>query len=307
MTVNELKSNIITNNLSNFYIFYGDEYYVQKVYISKIAEVTNSTIQYIESISEIGKSAGASLFASKKCFVCLDNTELSKSNNLERDIEKIKQNLGLNCLILQFSKLDKRSKLYTLAKEYGIEFEQLHSVVIQKHLMENLKILPVTANKLAEICENDYGRCLLELDKVKNFTNEEPDKAFKTLLDKGIIYEPPGDKIFDFVNAVLGNKTKLAFSLLQDCKDIGEPSLRLLLVLYNSVKHLLQVQSCERNIEETTGLTSWEVRNVQNFQGIYRNSELVNAMRIIRDTEVGIKTGKIDESIAVEYVLVNMM
>ena len=307
MTVRELKANIIANNLENLYIFYGPEYIVQKVYISKIAEQLNSEIQYIESLAEIKQYAGQSLFASKKCFVCLDNTELLKSNDINGDFAKIQQILGENCLILTFSKLDKRSKFYSQVEARATEFQLLHPVVLEKHLRENLEILPPTAQKLAEVCEYDYGRCLLEIDKIKNYNAEEPNKAFKELLDNGVIYQPPGDKIFDFVNAVLSGNPRLAFDLLQECKEIGEPSLRLLLVLFTNIKHLLQVQSCEQNIAETTGLSSWEIRCVQNYQGIYRNSELVKAMKIIREVEKGIKIGKIEDSIAVDYVLVNIM
>lgn len=307
MTVRELKANIIANNLENLYIFYGPEYIVQKVYISKIAKQLNSEIQYIESLAEIKQYAGQSLFASKKCFVCLDNTELLKSNDINGDFAKIQQILGENCLILTFSKLDKRSKFYSQVEARATEFQLLHPVVLEKHLRENLEILPPTAQKLAEVCEYDYGRCLLEIDKIKNYNAEEPNKAFKELLDNGVIYQPPGDKIFDFVNAVLSGNPRLAFDLLQECKEIGEPSLRLLLVLFTNIKHLLQVQSCEQNIAETTGLSSWEIRCVQNYQGIYRNSELVKAMKIIREVEKGIKIGKIEDSIAVDYVLVNIM
>lgn len=317
MTVNDLKLQIVSNNLSNnLYIFYGEERIVQRVYIQKIAEVTESELVYIDSLEDVVVDSGSFLFSTKTCYVCIDEPKIVKSSNLERDFEKILQLLKSNILILQFSKLDKRGKFYnfitkdkdaSVANFIAVEFEPLHEVVIEKHLKEQLDILPPTAKKLIEVCEGDYGRCLLELDKVKNYTVELPDKAFKVLLDNGVIYQPPGDMIFDFVSAVLANKPKTAFSLLQECKDIGEPSLRLLLVLFTNIRHLLQVQSCETNIAETTGLSSWEIRNVQNYQGIYRNSELVKALHLIRDTEMGIKTGKIDDAIAVDYVLVNIL
>ena len=310
MTVNELKSDILSNNLKNLYIFYGEEYYVQKVYISKIAETKGCDIQYIDSVADISKYSGLSLFDTPKCFVCLDDDKMLKSNNLSADFEKILQILGLNCLILQFSKLDKRSKFYNQVKDAATEFQELHPAVLEKHVKENLEILDVTAKKLAEVCENDYGRCLLEIDKIKNYSqgkNIPNDSAFAELLKSGTIYQPPKDVIFDFVGAVLARKSNIAFSLLQECKDIGEPSLRLLLVLFTNIKHLLQVQSCERNIEETTGLTGWEIRVVSNYQGIYRNSELVNAMKLIREIETGIKMGKIEDAMAVEYALVNIL
>ena len=307
MTIQELKIQIMNNNISNILIFYGEEYMVQKLYIQKIAEVTQSEIQFISNLIDIKEYSLDALIESKKCFVCVDNQELSKSSDLDRDFAKISQILGSNLLILQFTKLDKRSKLFTQLKDSAVEFEHLHPLVLEKHLMQDADIQQPTAKKLAEVCEYDYGRCLLELNKIKNYGTEQLDRLFKELLDKGVIYEPPGDKIFDFVNAVLSRQPVLAFKLLDKCKDIGEPSLRLLQVMFTNIKHLLQVQSCQSDIQITTGLSTWEIRNVQGYQGVYRNGELVKAMRLIQAAESGIKMGKIDESIAVEYVLINIM
>ena len=320
MTVNDLKLQIVSNNLSNkLYIFYGEEYIVQRTYIQKISEVTESDIEYIDSVEDVLSDSGSSLFSFKKCYVCVDDAVLLKSNNLEKDFKNILQALEDNILILQYSKIDKRSKFYNFITKdkdlpfsdfVAVEFEYLHPVVLEKHILEKVKLTPEAVKKLIEVCEQDYGRILLEVDKIDRYANCENlfcNEAFTKLLKNKIIYQPPGDMIFSFVDAVLANKPKTAFSLLQECKEIGEPSLRLLLVLFTNIRHLLQVQSCETNIAETTGLSSWEIRNVQNYQGIYRNSELVRALHLIQETEKGIKTGQIEDAIAVDYVLVNIL
>jgi len=41
--------------------------------------------------------------------------------------------------------------------------------------------------------------------------------------------------------------------------------------------------------------------------GYYSIGELVRALRIIQKTEEGIKTGKIDEQISIDYVLNNIL
>ena len=305
MTINELKVKIIQGDLDNLFIFYGEESTVQKIYAHKIAKKTNSNLCYIDGIEEAFESDG--LFADKNCYVCIDSVEMIKSDNLERDYEKISQKIGSNILILQFSKLDKRSKLYKFCESVGVAFEHMQDVVLTKHIRDELDVSPLVAQKLIEVCEADYGRCLLELDKIKRCGEENPNKAFQDLLEHGIIYEPPQDKIFDFVDAVLAGKPKLSFNLLQECKEIGEPSLKLLSVLFTNTKHLLQVQGCtNENVADTTGLSNWEIRNAQNHKGVYKNYELVDIMRLIRKVEIGIKTGQIEEQMAVDYVLVNI-
>ena len=79
-------------------------------------------------------------------------------------------------------------------------------------------------------------------------------------------------------------------------------------LLYNNFKIILLIQSCKSNdIEKTTGLKSNEIYFNKDKIGYYSIGELVNALRIIQKTEEGIKTGKIDEEISIDYVLDNIL
>lgn len=134
------------------------------------------------------------------------------------------------------------------------------------------------------------------------------DEAFEKLVNDGVVFVPPYDAIFDFVDAVLKRKVKLAYNLYQQCRDIGESNLALLSVLFTNAKAVLQVQSCtSKDIAKSTGLTGWQIKCAKDKCGYYRNRELVQMMRIVQNTEKGIKTGEIEEGIAIEYVLVNVL
>ena len=79
-------------------------------------------------------------------------------------------------------------------------------------------------------------------------------------------------------------------------------------MLYNNFKIILLIQSCKSNdIEKTTGLKSNEIYFNKDKTGYYSIGELVNALKIIQKTEEGIKTGKIDEEISIDYVLDNIL
>ena len=68
------------------------------------------------------------------------------------------------------------------------------------------------------------------------------------------------------------------------------------------------IQSCKsNNIEKTTGLKSNEIYFNKDKTGYYRIGELVRALKIIQKTEEGIKTGKIDEEISIDYILCNIL
>lgn len=133
------------------------------------------------------------------------------------------------------------------------------------------------------------------------------DEAFEILLKDGTIYVPPYDAVFDFVGSVLRRDIR-CFYLLDQSYQSGEATLVLLSVLYNNVKALLQVQSCHsQDISKVTGLSGWQIKNVIDKKGFYDNDELVNLLKIIQKVENGIKTGKIDEKLAVDYILVRCL
>lgn len=60
-------------------------------------------------------------------------------------------------------------------------------------------------------------------------------------------------------------------------------------------------------ITERTGLTAWQVKLAKEKGNHYSIGELVNAMKIIRSSEKGIKTGMIEQEVAIDYILVNIL
>ena len=79
-------------------------------------------------------------------------------------------------------------------------------------------------------------------------------------------------------------------------------------LLYNNFRTILLIQSCKSNdICKTTGLQNNQVYFNKDKVGYYTIRELVLALRIIQKTEEAIKTGKIDEELSLDYVLVNIL
>ena len=308
MTYTDIKGHLLNGTVPNFLIFCGDEREVQRVYINKIAESKKQILKRIDGVGEALKNQGLSLFSQSYCYVCSDDADFQKAENVW---DKISDMVGENTLIYQVSKIDKRSKFYNHFESIITTFDHMTEQVLTKHIREHSELSVNACKTLCEICEYDYSRILSELDKIsiyKEVSGVGWDTALMDLMGNGTIYVPPTDAIFKWVNAVLGGKPQQSFRLYEECKAIGEPSLRLLLVLYQGVKRLLQVQSCEvKDICENTGLSQWEVNLVKDFVGIYRNAELVDALRDIRAIEVGIKTGQIEEELSVPCAMINLL
>lgn len=316
MDVSDVKNQIKQKRIDPYYIFTGPEWEVQKQYIYMIAKVLNAEVKRIDSISDVyGKVRSISMLGKRFCYVVRDDKELIMYPELQDQLGRLMSN-G-NVLIHIITSIDKRTKFYKLYKNKIVEFDPLKPQVLKKYIQKEIPLSDRNCQMLIDICENDYGRILLEIDKIYQFSNYymrmpiapiDYNEVFDLLVKDGTIYEPPYDAVFDFVDSVLKRKVNRSFDLLQQSYDSGEATLVLLSVLYNNAKALLQVQSCESNdIAKVTGLTGWQIKNAIDKKGKYTNGELVRLLRIIQKVESGIKTGTIDEKIAMEYVLVNVL
>lgn len=313
MTVQEVKTQIKNKSVKPFYIFTGDELEVINIYINKIAECENLGVSRIDSISSIYSKFLSKSFVTKNyCYVLRDDKELLTQEKLW-DTLSVKGVQGNNIIILVLSNVDKRSKFYKRFQDSIVEFEHLPDTVLIKYIKKEISLNDKNCKRLIDICESDYSRILLEVDKIKQYAkgfsgNYGFDNFFQMLVDNGTIYQPPKDAIFDFVDAVLKGKVVKSFELLRNCYGVGESPIVLLSVLYNNVKQVLQVQSCtSKDIAKTTGLSAWQVKCAKEKCGYYSIGDLVYFLKLIRRVEKGIKTGEIEECMAVDYVLVNML
>lgn len=312
MDVGTLKTKIINKQLDSFMIWTGDEWKVQDIYIQQMVRSLGLETKRIDSISDIyGKLKNRSFVLKPRIYIVRDDKELMTNEKLQQQIQN--GLLGDNYLILLLTSVDKRTKFYKAFKASIIVFERLSDSMLKKYVKREIKLSERNTERLIEICEHDYGRCLLEIDKIQRYAKEsgEEDKldhSFEVLLTTGTIHQPPHDAIFDFVGAYLDRKPRLTFDLFEQCKEIGEATMVMLSVMYSNTKALLQVQAHSgADICKSTGLSAWQVKCAKEHLNKYSVDELIYMLQLIQKVEVGIKTGKIEEGNAIEYLLVRTL
>ena len=304
MDIFDVKQQIHDKQLRNMYIFTGDELEVMSRYVHKISEVSGKAIQMIDKVSEITPNVTA-LFPEYYCYVCRDDSDFMKAESAWEHFDEF---IGDNILILKCTKVDKRSKFYKYFEEQIVTFDFLNPTLLTLYLRRDTDLSEDACQELVAVCENNYSAILLEWDKIKSNKAYTSDYCLRKLLDDGAIQEPFTDTVYDFADAVVMGKPKKSFALYQRCYDNGEGALKLLSALYTNFKRVLQVQSCtSKDIAQSTGLTDQEVYFAKQKVGVYGNGEIVHALRLIQGVEIGIKSGKVDEEIAVPYVLVNVL
>lgn len=320
MNMLDVKSDIHNKTPKKYYVFTGEEIEVMNIFVRKIAEVAKATICRADTLSSIfSKLQNRSMLSIKNCFVIRDDKEYLSTEDVWIKLEN-EELQNDNIVILLYSDIDKRSKFYKHSKDIIVEFNALTDENLKREIQKRIQLSDRNCAELIDVSEHSLGIILNEIDKIKSYgagLNSIPadtleksryDKFFIELLDDGTIHQPPRDVIWDFVDAVLLRQRNKAFGLLQEALDYGNPVLTLISVLYKDTKQLLQVQGCKSDdVSASTGLSGWDIKRAKPRCGRYAIRELVDAMYLIRNTEKGIKSGSIDESLAIEYILVNMM
>lgn len=319
MDVSTLKSYIKLKTIPSFLIFGGEEWKVQEIYIQQIAKATGFETKRIDSITDvIGNLRNRSFFKNPIIYIVRDDKELMQNEKIQALIEG--GLLGDNILILLLTNIDKRTKFYKQFKERICLFERLSDSLLKKYTLKELKLSESDLQRLIDICEHDYGRILLEIDKIKMYQRSTVDgqwdgvsmlsihDCFKNLVEDGTIYNPPYDAIFDLVSAILDRKVNKAFDLLQQSYAMGEATLVILSVLYKVAKAVLQIQTYEGdNLSKATGLSGWEIKNAKPHVNKFGDEELIYILQLIQKIERGIKTGRMEDEFAMQYLLTHIM
>jgi len=307
MEVTAVKRQIQNKRLDRFFVFTGNEIEAQRIYINKISEVSGKPIKRIEQVKD-AFNRRASLLKVSFVFVCGNDMEFWKSAiNLETVLEL----LGDNILILQMTDIDKRSKSYKSYSEQIVNFEYMDADVLYKYVQKVCRLSDDNTYDLIDVCEQDYNKILLEIDKINRYAFARGvgvDEAYTDLMSQGTISRPPKDAIFDFTDAFLRADVREAFRLLEDCKAIGEPALRIISVLYTNIKRVLQVQVCESgDVCKSTGLTPWDVKIAKKTLNCWQSEDLVFFLKTLQRLEQGIKTGEVEEGTALDLLMVSIL
>ena len=317
MNIQDVKQDIKDKKIRPYYIFSGDEIEIQRIYVNKIANVLGYPVTRVDCISDVWSTmTSPSLFNEYSVYVVRDDKDLMNNETVQSQIDN--GAIGKNILIHLVTIVDKRTKWYKSNSSRIIEFERLSTAVLKKYIQKRVTLNNANCERLIAICENDYCRILLEIDKIIWFAeyNHDPamgytlsyDDVFEKLLQDGTIFQPAHDAIFDLVDAILKRQINRVYNLLYQSYAVGEANMVILSVLYNNAKQVLQVQSCESSdICKSTGLSSWQVKCAKDKCGFYSIGELVNILREIQKIQKGIIIGQIDDSLSVEYLLVNIL
>lgn len=315
MELVDLMTAVAENKVPHYLILFGEEQAILDIYIQHIAQ--NYKIVYCDTVayalSQVGKK---SIDKSNKVYIVNEDNAYT---NAEESWKNVKQTFSKSkhILLLKYHSIDKRGKFYTQNKGNAVEFTHLSEDVLINYIQQKLPDLSEeNASKLITWCNYDYGRILMEIDKIQQWVNYYTDKegtpntdsAFKLLNKQGLFYKEIGDITFELTNAVLGGYSETAIQKLDEAKRKGEPAMMIASILYTGFRNLLAYQGLGNNKKgamERTGMTKGELYGCTKNVGGYSIPEVKRNMLFCQQVEAGIKMGTIDEDIALEYLVLH--
>lgn len=307
MEVTELKKQIKENKLDSIYIFHGEEHEVMKTYLREMSKRCGLELSYVDSVFTLASQARTkSLIPTHHLYVIVDDKDYLTNDKLWEKFKGLKDDV----VVFYYTSTDLRLKFWKNFKDRAVEFKKLSDKDLVKYIQKQINLTEENCHRLINACESDYGRILLEINKIWHCmmatkADDMPNNTFEMLLADGTIYQPPKDAIFDFVGAFLERNPIKAFNLLEQSYAVGESNMVLLSVMYSNVRNLLIYQSAKSG--DRTTLSGWEKKNVAPFKNNYSNGELVKTLKLIREAESGIKKGLIQDDMSVQSVLVKVM
>lgn len=300
-------------NIPHYMIWYGEEQKIIDMYLDRIKSFYKPV--HCDSVAfVVNQLRVKSLDKSNKIYIVTEDDEYRKNEQAWNNVKEM-LNKSKHILLLRYASVNKKLKFYTQQKDSFTEFVHLQPDILTQYIQKDINLSDSNCEKLITMCGNDYGRILLEVDKINQYLDRKrkdifPNDAFSILCEQGAIYSEIGDITFELTNAVLGGYPDKAIQKLDEAKRKGEPTLRIISILYDGFRNLVSYNALGKDKKDAgkrTGLTGWQIKQCIDLNGGYSMKELIRNMMLCQRVESGIKTGTIEEEIALEYCILSCL
>lgn len=117
------------------------------------------------------------------------------------------------------------------------------------------------------------------------------------------------NKIFDMVSAIVTRKTKAAMELYEDLLTLKEPPMRILFLIARQFNQILQVKELmgqgmdKGSIASRLKMQPFVVGKVMPQARSFSREQILSYVNLCVDAEEAVKTGRLNERLAVELLI----
>lgn len=317
-----IDEDIKRGQFAQVYLLYGEEAYLKKQYKDKLkhamvpeGDTMNFSAFEGKSINpkEIIDLAETLPFFADRRVILIENSGFFK-NACEELAEYLPQVAPATHFIFVEEEVDKRSKMYKAAKASGriVEFLPQNEELLTRWILGRLKregknITGSVMQLFLTKTGTDMGNIDRELEKLLCYTL---DRDVITAEDvEAVVTEQTTNKIFEMVNAVAEHNQRRALDLYYDLLTLKEPPMRIMFLISRQFQILFHVRDMaakgldQQTMAKKAGIPPFAVRkNVSQAKG-FTMEQLKQALRDGAELEESVKTGRMDDRMAVELFL----
>lgn len=318
-----IDNDIKAGDLKHAYLLYGEEQYLIRQYRDKIIKAAvpeGDTMNFTTFSGEgmnpkeiIDLSETLPFFADSRLILIEDSGFFKKSpEELAEYFAEVPQTTRF---LFVEKEVDKRSKLYKALTKMGnaVEFKQQTDEILSRWVGSRIK------KEGKNITRDAYNLFIQKTGTDMENIDKELEKLICYCLDKEIIEpadveavttEQISNKIFEMVDAISTHQQKKALELYYDLLALKEPPMRILFLITRQFQILLTVKVMtnkgfgNKDIASKAGCPEWAVKKYQRQARSYSVEQLRGALEQGGSYEEAVKTGKMNDQMAVELFLV---
>lgn len=317
-----IDEDIKTGQLKQIYLLYGAEAYLKKQYRDKLKNAMAAPDDNMNFTAFEGKDINAKEvidlaetmpFFAERRVILIENSGFFK-NSAEEMAEYLKQVAPATHFIFVEEEVDKRSKMYKAVKNAGkiVEFATQGEELLTRWILGRLKRegKNITGNVMKLFLSktgSDMSNIDKELEKLICYTMEKD--VIEASDVEAVVTEQISNKIFDMVNAVAEHDQRKALDYYYDLLALKEPPMRIMFLITRQFQILFHVKDMtmkrldQHTIAQKAGIPDFAVRRNQAQARGFSLEQLEQALCDGAAYEEAVKTGKMNDQMAVELFL----
>ena len=317
-----LAQDIKTGEFKPVYLICGEEAFLKKSYKNRMkdAMVGDDTMNfhYFEGkgldLKEIISLADTMPFFGDRRLILIEDSGLFKSSGADALVEYLPQMPDTTCMLFVENEVDKRNRLYKKVKDmgYAAELNRQDSAQLARWAggiltREQKKITKHTMELFLSMAGDDMENIRMELEKLISYTlgrDVITDQDVEEICTVRVT-----NKIFEMVAAIVTRNTRKAMDLYEDLITLREPPMRILFLIARQFNQILQVKELMNQGMEKNGIASklkmqpFVVGKTMPQAKSFSREQILSYVNLCVDTEEAVKTGRLDERLAVELLI----
>lgn len=317
-----LSQHIKSGQFKPVYLIYGDEDYLRKQYKDRMKEALvgddGMNYSYFEgkgiSVKELIDLGETLPFFGERRLIVVENSGFFSSAQDEL-AAYLKEMPETTCFVFVEKDIDKRNKLFKAVSSLGYaanmgapDERTLIRWIIGLLRAEHRVMTEQTMRYFLERIDTDMENIRRELDKLVVYTDGYEEITREDIDAVCIVHTE--SQIFDMVKVIAEKNQAKALQLYYDLITQKEPPMKILYWITRQFNQLYQIKELQSKgypdhiIAERMGVRDFIVRKNKALCQAFSLAELRRAVEICVEREEEVKTGRLNDRMAVELLIV---